>query len=843
MNALLQWIEERTGVGAAATKCSEHTIPGRACGCKIWPATILFAFCVQAITGFFLWVYYSPSAQTAWGSVYYIQNEVFGGWLVRAMHHYSAHVLLALLMIYVVQTILTGAYRAPRELVFWAGVGMGLFALAAILTGDLLSWDQNGYGSTKTRTGFLTLLPVVGDSLLKIAIGGPGPSLGSHTLTRFFGLHVSVFGGGFIALLILHYIFSRKAEAVQVAKADGAGVRLWSCQSRLNAFACLCVLAVILALACQHGVTGPDAGVFLGSPADSDPLNSYAAARPEWFLTGVFEFSHWFPGPTAVLAIFVIPGALVCLVLAMPFIARRPRGQLFNVAFTLLSLIGLVILTHISWSKDYVDEKHQAAIAAEKEKAARVCELAKHEGIPAAGGLALLQNDPKTEGPRIYEKLCVSCHNCTAGEFIVSVTEKPSAPDLGGFGGREWLAGFMDAKQIKSEKYLGNTRFASGVMVRYVESRFAKLKPEDRKAAIEALAAEAQLPADGDLPLREKGRQILASRECARCHQFYEKGPADVAPDLTGYGSRDWLVGMIADPTQPAFYGQRNDRMQAYLASLAKPADNALSPRGVGAAVDWLRGEWYEPGKEKPAVEGAEPPPQRPSVEILIDRWQRREPQKSATKTKLADLSPRQLFQVEHCAVCHDYSVGGGKDIKAADPSATDLGKYASRAWVSGLLDPKQLKTRKYFGNSVFRTGKMAGFVQDTFADLDDEQKQEIEKIAAALSAEAELPSQREQDKKDAKIIEEGRTLMIETYSCVTCHTFRGRGAKTGPVLTGYGSKAWMIGIISDPQGEAYFPATNDGMPSYHMFPKEPGRNLLTPQQVEAIAEMIRRQE
>ncbi len=121
---------------------------------------------------------------------------------MRAIHHYSAHVLLALLMLAVVQSILTGAYRAPRELVFWATVGLGLCALAAILTGDLLSWDQNGYASTKTRTGFLTFLPLVGDSLLRLAIGGPGPALGHLSLTRFFALHVGLFSAAFIALLV-----------------------------------------------------------------------------------------------------------------------------------------------------------------------------------------------------------------------------------------------------------------------------------------------------------------------------------------------------------------------------------------------------------------------------------------------------------------------------------------------------------------------------------------------------------------------------------------------------------------------------------------------------------------
>ena len=84
------------------------------------------------------------------------------------------------------------------------------------MTGDLLSWDQNGYAATKTRTGFLTLLPWVGARLLKIAIGGPGPALGHLTLTRFFALHVGLFAGGFLALLIVRGVLARRASAAEV---------------------------------------------------------------------------------------------------------------------------------------------------------------------------------------------------------------------------------------------------------------------------------------------------------------------------------------------------------------------------------------------------------------------------------------------------------------------------------------------------------------------------------------------------------------------------------------------------------------------------------------------------
>ncbi|MCX5772584.1 MAG: cytochrome b N-terminal domain-containing protein, partial [Candidatus Hydrogenedentes bacterium] len=371
MKALLQWFDDRTGLGPAVKQCWDRPMPGKACCCKVWPSAILFAFCTQAITGFFLWVYYSPSRQTAWESVYYLQHQVAGGWLLRAIHHYSAHVLLALLICYLLQMIVTGAYRAPRELVFWAALGMAMCALAAMLTGDLLCWDRNGYASTLVRTGFLTLLPGIGDSLFPLAIGGPPPDLGHLAITRFFALHAGLFSAAFLLLSVLHGILLRRAGAKQCATAQVV-TRLWPEQAFLNSAACLLVLAVVLVLACQHSVTGDHAGAALGSPASSDPADRYEAARPEWFLLGVYEFSHLFPGEWAVVPIFVVPGLLFGLLLAMPFIAQWRVGQIFNVAIVLVLLIAVVLLSYHSMAKDAADPKYRAAVAGEKRQAERV---------------------------------------------------------------------------------------------------------------------------------------------------------------------------------------------------------------------------------------------------------------------------------------------------------------------------------------------------------------------------------------------------------------------------------------------------------------------------------------
>jgi ubiquinol-cytochrome c reductase cytochrome b subunit len=202
----------------------------------------------------------------------------------------------------------------------------------------------------------------------------------------------------------------------------------------------------------------------------------------------------------------------------------------------------------------------------------------------------------------------------------------------------------------------------------------------------------------------------------------------------------------------------------------------------------------------------------------------------------------------------------------AADPSAPDLGGFASREWIAGLLDPDQVKTRKYFGNSKFRTGDMAGFVDDMLSDLDDEEKEEIETLVIALSAEARLPAQQEIDQQDAERIEQGRELLSD-WGCTDCHRFHDEGDYTGPDLTGYGSAKWLAEFICDPAKGAskdasalrFYGDDNYGMPSYRKYRPEAiegegpeadqarkelegkeGLNLLAAEEIQLLVDMLR---
>src|SRR5258708_37817247 len=104
--------------------------------------------------------------------------------MLRGVHHFTGQVMIGLLALHLMQVVIDGAYKAPREINFWFGVVLLQLVLALSLTGYLLPWDQKGYWSTKIATNLASLAPFAGPALQRIMIGGP--DYGHHTLTRFF---------------------------------------------------------------------------------------------------------------------------------------------------------------------------------------------------------------------------------------------------------------------------------------------------------------------------------------------------------------------------------------------------------------------------------------------------------------------------------------------------------------------------------------------------------------------------------------------------------------------------------------------------------------------------------
>src|SRR3954471_11564561 len=132
---LADWWDHRTGFRGIVHAALYENIPGGSRWRYVWGSTLVFTFVMQVITGLFLWMSYSPSSNTAWESVYYIQYEMQGGWFLRGLHHFTAQAMVILLALHLLQVVIDSAYKAPREVNFWLGLILMQIVLGLSLTG------------------------------------------------------------------------------------------------------------------------------------------------------------------------------------------------------------------------------------------------------------------------------------------------------------------------------------------------------------------------------------------------------------------------------------------------------------------------------------------------------------------------------------------------------------------------------------------------------------------------------------------------------------------------------------------------------------------------------------
>lgn len=589
MRAMLDWLDDRTGYRGLLNEALYERIPGGARWRYVWGSTLTFAIGVQFVTGLILWAAYSANAQGAWESVYYIQYEMWGGWLLRGIHHYMAQVTVVLLLLHLMQVVIDGAYRAPREVNFWFGLGLLGLVLALSLTGYLLPWDQKGYWATKVATSIAAITPFVGPEVQKLMIGGP--EYGHLTLTRFFALHAGIIPAAIVLLIVGHiYLFRR--HGITVKDPDHAPeTTFWPNQIFRDAVAMLAVMATVLILVFAMG------GAHLGAPAN--PTEPYAAARPEWYFMFLFQWLKYFPAGWEVVGAMIIPGMIVTVVALMPILGNWKLGHRFNLGLMASLIMGIGLLTVLAYAEDGADEDFLIAKQQAEQEAHRVQELASApSGIPPTGALDMLRNDPLTQGPKLFSSNCASCHTYNGHDGLGQLpAEDPSAADLHGFGSRAWVEGLFDPERVNTPEYFGATDFRNGDMVRFVQRGIPNAWTDEQRAELEYvmdwLSAEANLTRQQDVEQAEaarieRGRDAVVSGfvNCTDCHVVEGFGEQE-GPELTGWGSRDWMLRMVHDPAHPTLYGEDNDRMPAF------GADEILTERDMGLIVDWIREDWY----------------------------------------------------------------------------------------------------------------------------------------------------------------------------------------------------------------------------------------------------------
>jgi ubiquinol-cytochrome c reductase cytochrome b subunit len=384
MNQETRWpklqaaIEERTGVGRIWEVVFKRPMPARLGWVYTLGSATLFVFLMQAATGMFLAMYYSPSPDHAYDSIQYIMNDVIFGSIIRGLHHWGASAMVVLVGLHLLRVFIMGAYKYPREVTWVVGVVLLALVLGFGFTGYLLPWDEKAFWATTVGTNIMGLAPGVGNWILRIARGGS--QVGALTLARFFAAHTLILPGVTVGILFVHlYLVIRNgisappnAKAERAAMEGSAGsVRSlrWPWRAPVaearaaaqreyaelkhqgepffpdvlvkDAVVAAAVLAVLIGLILWRGVP---------TEAAADPTNTLYVPRPEWYFMFLFELLKHVPGEFEGLVAIGLPALGMLALVLWPFIDRSParhaRLRPYSMGLMSLVIVGITWLTY-----------------------------------------------------------------------------------------------------------------------------------------------------------------------------------------------------------------------------------------------------------------------------------------------------------------------------------------------------------------------------------------------------------------------------------------------------------------------------------------------------------------
>ncbi|MGD0868023.1 MAG: cytochrome b N-terminal domain-containing protein [Bryobacteraceae bacterium] len=304
----------------------------------------LFLFLILAVTGVLLMFYYVPSTTQAYDRMLDLRGTVAFGIFLRNMHRWSAHGMVAMVFLHMCRVFLTGAYKKPREFNWVVGVVLLLATLFLSFTGYLLPWDQLAFWAITVGTSIAGYAPLIGKQMQFVLLGDT--TVGQEALLRFYVLHVAVLPAVLGLLIAVHFWrirkdggLSRPEKAADPAPATGVvkmrkvyglqgfvrgpftkvgnvpddSVYSWPNLLLSELFVFVLTVSVILVVS-----------LMFNAPLEQ-PVNVMHPPNPAkapWYFLGLQEMVSY----SAFWGGIGIPGIMVALLLATPYIDRGTKG-------------------------------------------------------------------------------------------------------------------------------------------------------------------------------------------------------------------------------------------------------------------------------------------------------------------------------------------------------------------------------------------------------------------------------------------------------------------------------------------------------------------------------------
>ena len=296
---LRDWVDARLPIVAAWKKhMSEYYAPKNFNIWYFFGVLSLVVLVIQLLTGIWLTMNYTATAEEAFASVEYIMRDVDYGWLLRYLHSTGSSAFFLVVYIHMFRGLMYGSYQKPRELIWVFGMTIYLVLMAEGFFGYILPWGQMSYWGANVIVSLFGAIPVVGEDLL-VWIRGDYLISGA-TLNRFFALHVValpivLLGLVVLHLLALHEVGSNNPDGIEIKRTKGPdGIPLDGVPFHpyYTIYHDLPGVVLFLTVFCAIVFFAPEMGGYFLEVAnfqEANPLKTPEHVPPVWYYTPFYS--------------------------------------------------------------------------------------------------------------------------------------------------------------------------------------------------------------------------------------------------------------------------------------------------------------------------------------------------------------------------------------------------------------------------------------------------------------------------------------------------------------------------------------------------------------------------
>ncbi|WP_412027992.1 cytochrome b [Deinococcus yunweiensis] len=346
-----QWLDDRLHISRLNDKFLRKAFPVH--HSFFLGEITLFSLIVLIITGIVLALAYEPSNSlvtnsfdpgtadkpnlipAAFHSALKINAMPFGD-MLRRVHHWMANIMVAAAVIHMMRIYFTGAFKKPREINWWIGMLLMIFAALTAVTGYILPYDNYAYQTAGVVYAITKSVPWVGDWLAQAAFAGQFP--GAGIVPRIYGYHIMLLPGILLALTGAHMLIMIKQKHTQpqyakrLAYKKIVGVPLMTQQTPIMLMLALLFTGLVL----LFGAFIPVHPVEYFGPPSAEPIPNI---KPDWYLLWVFGALAIIPGfdfelfggtiGAEFVGAMVFPGIVMGLMFAVPMLDRSKENMYY----------------------------------------------------------------------------------------------------------------------------------------------------------------------------------------------------------------------------------------------------------------------------------------------------------------------------------------------------------------------------------------------------------------------------------------------------------------------------------------------------------------------------------